>query len=30
MAAGSASNNNLVVPQARKAMEQFKYEVAAE
>lgn len=30
MAVGSERNNTLVVPQAQKAMEQFKYEVASE
>ena len=30
MALGSQSSNTLVVPQAKKALEQFKYEVASE
>ncbi|MBS3938032.1 MAG: alpha/beta-type small acid-soluble spore protein [Peptococcaceae bacterium] len=30
MAKGSDSSNQIVVPQAKNAMEQFKYEVASE
>ncbi|MFD2614605.1 small, acid-soluble spore protein, alpha/beta type [Paenibacillus gansuensis] len=30
MGSGSSRNNTLVVPQAKKALEQFKYEVAQE